>query len=95
MKKLLLSLTTALALSGCTNNLHVNNRTIESYGFLNRDEKRSDYVCYELSIGNVIWGALLFETIIGPIYFFGFDLYEPTRLKTSPTDDCNNPGVQA
>lgn len=94
MKKLLLALTAALALTGCTNNLHVNNQTIQSYGLLNRDEKRSDRVCYELSIGNLLWGAVLVETIIGPIYFFGFDLYEPTRLKTSPTDDCSNRGSQ-
>lgn len=95
MKKLLLALVATVTLTGCTNNLHVNNRTFESYGLLNRDEKRSDYVCYELSVGNTLWGAALFETIVGPIYFFGFDLYEPKRLKTSPTDDCTTQQVQA
>ena len=27
--------------------------------------------------GNIIWGCILFETIIGPIYFFGFSMFEP------------------
>jgi hypothetical protein len=34
-------------------------------------------VQYKTVVGNVIWGIILVETIIAPIYFFGFSLYEP------------------
>ena len=52
-----------------------------TYGFFNQDELRSDKVCYRLSIGNVVWSVLLIETIIAPVYFVGFDLFEPVSVK--------------
>jgi len=27
--------------------------------------------------GNIIWGVILFVTVIAPIYFFGFSMFEP------------------
>lgn len=32
---------------------------------------------YEICWGNVIWGIILSETIIVPIYFFGFSMFNP------------------
>lgn len=52
-----------------------------TYGFINADTKKSDKVCYEVSVGNVIWSIFLVETIVAPIYFIGFSLYNPVSAK--------------
>lgn len=52
-----------------------------TYGFINADSKKSDKVCYEVSIGNVIWSIFLVETIAAPIYFIGFSLFNPVSAK--------------
>ena len=79
----------ALVLSACGEPLHTNTRTYPTYGFFNEGTARSKDVCYELSVGNVVWAIILVETIIGPVYFVGFDLYNPVRLKNGPSDDCS------
>lgn len=48
---------------------------------MNSELEKNKNIEYEVVWGNVIWGALLFETIIAPIYFFGFDLFEPVGKK--------------
>jgi hypothetical protein len=45
-------------------------------------------MCYEIIPGNVVWSVILIETIIAPVYFVGFSMFEPVRPKTSPTDNC-------
>lgn len=47
------------------------------YGLLNEGDKRNPDIEYEVNLAHVILGALLVETVIAPIYFFGFDLYRP------------------
>lgn len=45
----------------------------------------SDYrenIQYEVCWGNVILGAVLCETIIAPIYFYGFSMYNPVGKVT-------------
>ena len=87
MKKTLLALAAVLALTACSQpaNLATGpNGEVQHhrpYGLLNRDELRSDKVCYRLSVGNVVWSVLLIETIIAPVYFVGFDLFEPVSVK--------------
>ncbi len=59
-----------------------------TYGFFNESSSKSKNVCYELSVGNVIWSIILVETVIFPIYFVGFSLWNPVRLKKGPDDQC-------
>lgn len=79
MKKFftLLLLSIILLMSGCANTKTIDGVTYDTYGFINEDSKKNPNIHYELSIGNVIWGIILVETVIAPIYFFGFSLYEP------------------
>ncbi len=49
----------------------------ETYGLINRDEIRDPKIEYKIIVGNVVWGILLCETIVAPIYFFGFSIHEP------------------
>jgi hypothetical protein len=88
LKAVALLVALCLVLSGCTRPLYANGREYKPYGLLNADERRSEKVCYEVSAGNVIWGIVLFETIVGPIYFFGFDFQNPVRMKKGPDDGC-------
>jgi len=71
----------SVALSGCGNNKVINGVEYGRYGLLNADDKKNPDIQYEIIWGNVIWGAILFATIVAPIYFFGFDLLEPVSPK--------------
>jgi len=88
MRAIIALLAACLVLSGCTRPLYADNHTYKPYGLLNADERRSDKVCYEISAGNVIWGIILVETVVGPVYFFGFDYQNPVRLKHGLNDAC-------
>ena len=87
MKKTLLALAAVLALTACSQDANLAtgpNGEVEhhrTYGFFNQDKRRSDKVCYRLSVGNVVWSVLLFETIIAPFYFVGLDLFEPVSVR--------------
>jgi len=81
MKKII-AIAAALSLSACGDPKTIDGVYYDTYGLFSKDEVRSDKVQYKLVMGNVVWGALLFETVIAPIYFFGFSLYEPVGLKT-------------
>jgi hypothetical protein len=88
MKKMIASLMIALTLAGCSQTINDPTRAYEPYGLLN-EEKRNENVCYETNVGDVILGIILVETIIAPVYIFGFDVKEPKRMKTSEDDKCN------
>ncbi len=60
-----------------------------TYGLFNESTDKSRNVCYKISIGNVVWSILLFETVIAPIYFIGFSLYNPVRMKNDGNDQCS------
>jgi hypothetical protein len=82
MKKFMLALMAAtLSLSACTQPLVTPQKTYPAYGLFNADSNYSEKVCYEASTGSVVLGVILIETVIAPVYFFGFDLYQPVRLK--------------
>ena len=66
-------------LYGCGDNKVINGTEYTTYGLLNEKDKRNSNIEYEVIWGNVIWGCLLFETIVAPIYFFGFSLFEPIQ----------------
>lgn len=93
MKKLaVLIVLLAVVLSGCARPLTVDDVTYPTYGVFNEQTNKSKNVCYQVSGGNVFWAIILVETLIFPIYFVGWDLWEPVRKKTSPEDDCSFQG---
>ncbi len=73
-------------LAGCASDKTINSVHCETYGLFNRDEVRRDDVEYKLVVGNVVWGVLLFQTVIAPVYFFGFSLYEPVGAIRADAD---------
>lgn len=88
MKKLVTTLMIALSLAGCSSNFKTPEKTYEPYGLINESNKKSDKVCYETNIGDVALGVIFFETIVAPIWVFGFDVEQPTSMKDPKTNDC-------
>ena len=67
----------ALFTMGCGNTKVINGVEYDTYGLLNADIKKNSDIQYEVIWGNVFLGVMLVETIIAPVYFFGFSLFEP------------------
>lgn len=72
--------------SACGDTKTIDGATYDTYGLFTENSKKNPKIKYELIVGNVIWGVLFFETIIGPIYFFGFSLFEPVGLDCGDDD---------
>ena len=81
MRKMAIILICIAILVGCGNPKIINGKLYDIYGLLNKESKMNPDIEYTLITGNVIWSVILCETIIAPLYFVGFDLYEPVGLK--------------
>ena len=68
--------------TGCANEkVIVRGATYGSYGVVNREERENPEIQYDISWGNAFWGVVASPTIILPIYFFGYNLYQPVGIK--------------
>jgi hypothetical protein len=82
MKKVLIIVVVlAFIVAGCGRSKVIDNVEYETYGLLNSDKMKNDNIEYRLIMGNLIWGIVLIETVIAPVYFFGFSLFEPVGKK--------------
>lgn len=84
MKKFIASLciiASLVTMSGCSDNKVIEGKEYQTYGFINSEQYKDSKIQYKVCVGNVVWGTLLFSTVIAPVYFFGFDLYEPVGKK--------------
>ncbi len=86
---LVLSLFLFISLYGCGNTKVINGIEYDTYGLINQDSKKNPDVEYEPIWGNIVWGALLAETIVAPIYFFGFSMFEPVGPKSTVKGKVN------
>jgi len=84
MKKILFILLLSLLFISCADskkfNIDGKEVRVEPYGWFN-PEMKHDSINYKVSTINVIWSALLIETIIVPIVITGDQLYEPVSKK--------------
>jgi hypothetical protein len=71
----------SLAFSGCANTKVIDGVEYDTYGLLNKDEKKNEKIQYELVWGNIVWGAILFSSVVAPVYFYGFSMCEPVGKK--------------
>ncbi|HVB19768.1 MAG TPA: hypothetical protein VNF51_00555 [Candidatus Paceibacterota bacterium] len=78
----------SILLSGCGHPLNTERMTYPTYGLFNENSDKSKNVCYEISAGNVVWSIILIETIVFPVYFIGWSIYNPVRMKRGPDDQC-------
>ena len=79
MKKLaiIILIIVAVTTTGCGRVKAVDGTVYDTYGLFTVAGKKNPDIEYRLIVGNVIWGIILCETVIAPIYFFGFSLFEP------------------
>lgn len=52
-------------------------KIVECYGLMDQHKVKVDGIRYDTSIANVIWGVILVETIVVPVWLFGYKLYCP------------------
>ncbi len=81
IKQLISMILIATMLTGCGTPLDYNGKEYPTVGFINRETQKSEKMCYEVSVGNVIWSIILVETIVAPIYFVGWSLWNPVGPK--------------
>jgi hypothetical protein len=70
-----------LVFVGCSSSKVIDGKTYKPYGLINEGERKDPNIEYKLCVGNLVWGCLLINSIIVPIYFFGFDIMEPVGEK--------------
>lgn len=85
MKKSLIAaaLASALLLSGCAGAVDVCGTTYQPYGLFSLDQANPK-VHYHVSGWSIFWGVVLVETVIAPIYIFGWDLYQADGTNVGP-----------
>jgi len=90
--KIILSIILIISITGCANRKTIKSsengvsvtRTYIPYGLFDPEDQNPN-IQYRVSIGNVVWSILLFETVIAPVVLFGWYLYEPVGPKV-PND---------
>lgn len=80
MKKLVAILLISCFLIGCASSKQINGTYYDSVGLATLGNK-DDCVQYDFVVGNLIWSILLSETVIFPVYFIGWSIYEPVGEK--------------
>jgi len=85
MKRIIaLSLAVLMFAVSCGRPLVLDGKEYETIGVIEMMMDENDpKIQYEPSWGNIIWGVVLIETVIAPIYFFGFSCMNPVAEKTN------------
>lgn len=84
MKKLFVAvIAAAFLLTACGNKDEglIDGHKYATYGIFNKDENKNPNIQYEMSAVAIILSIIFCETIVVPVYFLGFDLYEPVGKK--------------
>ena len=77
-----LAFASTMALTACgADERTIDGVTYGTYGVFNQDEMRNPNIQYELSGWSIFWSVLLCETVVVPVYFIGWDLYQPVGKK--------------
>lgn len=78
-----LAVVLAIASSGCAESMVIDGRKYKPYGALNESEVHDSRVQYQPSMSSITWALILCETVVVPIYVFGFAMYEPIGPKAT------------
>lgn len=75
----------AMTCISCGDNKKIDGTTYSTYGIINKSEMYNPDIKYRIVMGNVVWSIILCSTLIAPVYFIGFSIYEPIK-KASEND---------
>jgi len=85
MKKLIaLLIAVSFVFMSCGQSKLIDGKEYKPVGLISMNCDLGDYskkIHYEPCWGNIIWGAILCETVIAPIYFYGFSMFNPISVK--------------
>lgn len=82
MKKTLIVALLSASLMACASPRTLSDgNTYVPYGLVNEKEDKNSKVQYEVSGGNIFWSVVFSATIVAPVYFIGWRLYQPVGLK--------------
>ena len=70
----------AILALGCADSKVIDDKTYHAYGLLTMNQQDPS-IRYSKCWGNVFWGVVLVETIVIPIWLFGWGLYEPEEKR--------------
>ena len=84
MKKCIIFAILVVFIASCSTPMYYDGTKYNTYGIINANNEDRSNAEYQVVWGNVVWGVLLFQTIIAPVYFLGFDMYEPVRIYRTP-----------
>ena len=77
----MLAIATILTISSCAESKTIDGVTYRPYGLLNETTCKNDSIQYQASGWAIVSGIVFCETIVVPVYTFGFNLYEPVGKK--------------
>ena len=93
MRKIVAIIVVVILLAACGSNIWIDGKEKKTVGIVNilvNDpslfETKDPTIQYRVIWGNVIWGVILSKSIIFPIYFFGFSMFEPIGKLTPEKD---------
>lgn len=67
---------------GCGSTKNIEGVTYDTQGLISTALGNANpKIEYKPIWGNIIWGAILFTTVIAPVYFYGFSMFEPVGIK--------------
>jgi|SRR3989344_6408026 len=76
-----------VVVNAATNNTReINGQEYKVYGLLNEDDEKLPCIDYDADLSNIVIGSVFVETIVAPVYFFGFSIFEPVGVKQ--TEEC-------
>ena len=92
MYKKVIALTLAVALAtGCADNRKLpqidKHEELPTYGLFDKADEKRECVNYELQWGNIVWSAIFMPSVIIPLYFIGFSIYEPVSVNQECLDN--------
>jgi hypothetical protein len=82
-KRAIAVLMVCLLIGSCGKSVVIDGNEYNTTGIIEMLTKTGDYngkIKYEPCWGNIVLGAILCETVIVPIYFFGFSMFNPVGL---------------
>ena len=84
MKKMII-LIIGLTILNCGAPKTINGKRIKTYGLFNEKEQKDPCISYDIIEGNLVWSVLTISSIVLPLYFIGYSLYNPVEKK-----DCKD-----
>lgn len=78
-----------LSLSACGEARTICGKTYDTYGIFQSEDEHNENIRYRVIPGNVVWSIVLIESVVFPVYFVGFSIYEPVDSKV-PCEVLNN-----